>query len=322
MESAEIFGEPKEVHADAVLRQRRRIAPTHPFATPRTRAREGLREPGSRRRRLAPPPPPRRDASTLQRLTPPTYRSAPTSWSSARATTTRRAGASSRRSSAGGFTARCRSTRPTCPRGARRTPCPSPAATSSASAGRTRSTWATSRASTSSSARTRTRRRPARRRRRPCPRPSGATRATSRPRSGATPAASSRRPTASRRRTARANTSSATSAARRGTRGDAFRRFLRSPRARAPERASRDGHPSETRDATSNASRRRYYAVRGVCFFRTEDEALANWNAGLPLVQVLQISPKEARLVAASRGGAPPSPSPPPSLPPLARDES
>lgn len=65
-----------------------------------------------------------------------------------------------------------------------------------------------------------------------------------------------------------------------------------------------------------------YYAVRGVCFFRTEDEALANWNAGLPLVQVLQISPKEARLVAAPRGGAPPSPSPPPSLPPLARDES
>lgn len=97
-----------------------------------------------------------------------------------------------------------------------------------------------------------------------------------------------------------------------------------SPRARAPERASGDGHPSATmaRDATSNASRRRYYAVRGVCFFRTEDEALANWNAGLPLVQVLQISPKEARLVAAPRGGAPPSPSPPPSLPPLARDES
>jgi hypothetical protein len=73
---------------------------------------------------------------------------------------------------------------------------------------------------------------------------------------------------------------------------------------------------------SANASRRRYYAVRGVCFFRTEDEALANWNAGLPLVQVLQISPKEARLVAAPRGGAPPSPSPPPSLPPLARDES
>ena len=40
MESAEILGEPKEVHADAVLRQRRRQAPTHPFATPRTRARE------------------------------------------------------------------------------------------------------------------------------------------------------------------------------------------------------------------------------------------------------------------------------------------
>ena len=101
-----------------------------------------------------------------------------------------------------------------------------------------------------------------------------------------------------------------------------LRRFRRRARARrSARRATLARRQHGTRDATSNASPRRYYAVRGVCFFRTEDEALANWNAGLPLVQVLQISPKEARLVAAPRGGAPPSPSPPPSLPPLARDE-
>ena len=103
-----------------------------------------------------------------------------------------------------------------------------------------------------------------------------------------------------------------------------FRRFRRRARARPGARIGGGSPVGDTgRDVRSaTASRRRYYAVRGVCFFRTEDEALANWNAGLPLVQVLQISPKEARLVAAPRGGAPPSPSPPPSLPPLARDES
>lgn len=109
-----------------------------------------------------------------------------------------------------------------------------------------------------------------------------------------------------------------------GRGGDIRRAASVAARARAGARVGRWSSVGSTgRDVRSaNASPRRYYAVRGVCFFRTEDEALANWNAGLPLVQVLQISPKEARLVAAPRGGAPPSPSPPPSLPPLARDES
>ena len=40
-----------------------------------------------------------------------------------------------------------------------------------------------------------------------------------------------------------------------------------------------------------------FFAMRGVVFFRNEDEARFRWNHGQPVVQILQIAPKSARII-------------------------